>query len=258
MEIRLENISGKKILENVTCRMDSSKINGIYHADLFLKTLVNPKLIEDGMIYIDDKVYKKRVPRLITIVDKRMPFYTSRVIDEILFCAKISGYKTKNMQEEITFLLKEFHLEESILKRIVHTLSETEKYFIKIISNLIYKPKIVVFNDVMNGMDYHNKKLIKQVINHLKEQGTLVILTSMDSNTLYELTEEVFIFNENSLLTCGDTNDIYSNIDILLENGIDVPYFSRLTYKANKEKNANLFYRKDVRDVIKDVYKSVS
>ena len=110
----------------------------------------------------------------------------------------------------------------------------------------------------MKGMDLDNKKIIKKVIEDLKEKGTLIILTSNDSNILYELTENILIFSEGKLLVSGNTNDIYTNIEILLKNKIDVPYFSLLTYKANNEKGANLFYRKDVRDVIKDVYKSVS
>ena len=80
----------------------------------------------------------------------------------------------------------------------------------------------------------------------------------MDSNILYDLTDEIFIFDKGKLIMNGNTDDVYSNIEPLIDNNIDIPYFSKLTYKANKEKGATLFYRKDVRDVIKDVYKSVS
>jgi ABC-2 type transport system ATP-binding protein len=258
MEITFNNVCYKNKFTNVSVEIKNDKINGIYNYNTFLKLIINPKLINAGSIYIDDKQYKNFDYINIAIIDKEKEFYTSKVIDEILFYAKLRNYKSKNIKKEILEWLKEFNLEEDILKRIGHSLSETEKYFIKIIANLITKPQIVVFKDIMDGIDYNNKKIIKRLINKLKEDGTLVILTSMNSNILYELTDEVFIFDKGKLLVNGPTNDIYTNVELLIKNKIDVPYFSLLTYKANKEKKANLFYRKDVRDVIKDVYKSVS
>jgi len=258
MEIKFNNVCYKNKFTNVTFEIKSGKINGIYNYNTFLKLIINPKLINAGSIYIDDKQYKNFDYINIAIIDKEKEFYTSKVIDEILFYAKLRNYKSKNIKKEILELLKELNLDEDILKRIGHSLSETEKYFIKIIANLITKPQIVIFKDIMNGIDYHNKKILKRLINQLKDDGALVILTSMDSNILYELTDEVFIFDKGKLLTSGLTNNIYTNIEVLIKNKIDVPYFSLLTYKANNEKNVNLFYRKDVRDVIKDVYKSVS
>ena len=113
-----------------------------------------------------------------------------------------------------------------------------------------------IFNEILDQIGL--MPLPPYIHEELKEKDKLIILTSNDSNILYELTEELFIFNEDKLITSGNTFDIYTNVEILLENNVDVPYFSLLTYKANSEKGANLFYRKDVRDVIKDVYKSVS
>lgn len=258
MEIKFDKVCYKNKMINISFNMSKEKINGIYNSNTFLKIISNPKIIESGNITIDDKLYKNYDYKNISIIDREKDFYTSKVIDEILFYAKIRNYKNKNIKKEIKEWFKTFNLDESILKRIPHSLSKTEKYFIKIIANVIFEPQIIIFKDIMNDIDYNNKKIIKKIINDLKEKGCLIIITSMDSNILYELTEEVFIFDKGKLLASGNTNDVYTNIDILIDNKVDIPYFSMLTYKANKEKNANLFYRKDVRDVIKDVYKSVS
>lgn len=258
MEIKFDKVCYRNKLMDISFTIDNNKINGIYNYNHFIKILLNPNLINNGIITVDGKAYKRFEPKLIAIIDKDKEFYTSKAMDEILFHAKIRNYKSSNIKKEIGALLNEFNLNDSILKRIGHSLSETEKYFIKIIANLIYKPKIVIFKDVMNGLDYNNKKLIKNIITKLKEENVLVILTSMDSNVLYNLTEEVLIFDKGKLLIRGNTNEVYSNVEFLISNSVDIPYFSEIAYKANKYKNANLFYRKDVRDVIKDVYKSVS
>jgi len=258
MEIKFENIQYEDKLINTSVKITSNMINGVYNCNSFIEVLQNPKLIDSGYIYRDGNKYKKYDHKSISIIDREVPFYTSKVFDEILFYAKIRNYKSNNIKNEIVNILEKFNLDVSILNRICHSLSETEKYYVKLISSLIINPKIIIFKDIMKGMDFANKKIIKKVIEDLKEKGTLIILTSNDSNILYELTENILIFSEGKLLVSGNTNDIYTNIEILLKNKVDVPYFSLLTYKANNEKGANLFYRKDVRDVIKDVYKSVS
>lgn len=258
MEIKFDNVCYKNKLLNASFEISNKKINGIYNYKTFLKLMMNPSLIEEGKIYINNKIYRNCNYNNVAIIDKEKNFYTSKVLDEILFHAKIRNYKSHNIKKEIIDLLNEFDLDKSILNRIGHSLSTTEKYFVKIIANLIYKPEIIIFKDIMNGIDYNNRKKIKNLINKLKEQNILIILTSMDSNILYELTEEIFIFDKGKLLISGNTNNIYTDVELLIKNNIDVPYYSMLTYKANKEKGANLFYRKDVRDVIKDVYKSIS
>lgn len=258
MEIRFDNVRYEKELLVVNFTISNNKINGLYNCNSIIEILKNPKFIESGCIYIDDNKYKKFDYKSIAIVDKEVPFYTSKVLDEILFYAKIRNYKNNNIKKDIICLLEKFNLNSNILNRICHSLSETEKFYIKLIANIITKPNIIVFKDIMNGMDFANKKIIKKLLEQLREEGTLVILTSMDSNILYELTDNILIFNRGKLLVSGKTDDIYTNVEILLKNKVDVPYFSLLTYKANSEKGANLFYRKDVRDVIKDVYKSIS
>lgn len=256
MEITFDNITYKDELDNITFTVDNSNINGIYNYENITKILLNPESIDKGKVLIDNHIYRKYNPSFIAVIDKEKEFYTSRVIDEILFYAKVRGYKNKNIKQEINSLLDELNLDKDILNRITPSLSTTEKYFIKLIANLIYKPKIIVFKDIMNGLDLNNKKLLKKVINRLQEQGTLIIIASMDSNILYELTRKLIIIEKNDVII-GNTDEIYQQVEMLLTKNVDIPYFSLLTYKAKKEKNINLFYRKDVRDVIKDVYKSV-
>ena len=55
----------------------------------------------------------------------------------------------------------------------------------------------------------------------------------------------------------GNTKDILTDVEILINNNIDVPKLPLLTYLAKIKKNIKLFYHYDVRDIIKDIYKHV-
>ena len=248
MEIVIKNLYEKDIV------IDNSKITGIYNEHDIIKAFKNPKEVT-AKILINNNEYKKMDNKNIAIVDNKEPFFTATVYHEILFNAKIREYKCPNIKDKILKLFNELGLSEDILKRSCHALSNTEKYLVKIVINLIYEPKIIILKDIMSNI----YKKIKKLITRLKEEQHLVIVTSNNCNVLYEITDDIIIFNNKKVIYYGDTVNAYTNeIEYLLKNKVDVPYYSLLTYQALTKKNINLFYRKDVRDVIKDVYKSIS
>ena len=51
--------------------------------------------------------------------------------------------------------------------------------------------------------------------------------------------------------------DILTNIDFLNKNKIDIPDIVEITYLAYKKKKIKIDYHKDIRDIIKDIYKHV-
>ena len=53
------------------------------------------------------------------------------------------------------------------------------------------------------------------------------------------------------------TLDAYKEVDYLKRHKIDIPEIIEITHLAKKNKNIKIDYFKDVRDIIKDIYKHV-
>ena len=258
MEVVFENVSYENIANNINFKISSGVVTGIYNSSSIIDLLKMPNQIK-GTIKIDNNIYKKYNDKIVAFINKEDQFFTATVLDEILFNAKIRDYKTSNIKGKINKLFEKLDLNINLLHRICHSLSNTEKYLVKVISNLIYNPQIVIFEDGLSDLDAFYRKKIEGIITDLKEANKIVIVVSNNSNILYNISDDIIIIKDKKDFICGKIDDIYTKeVEKLINNNIDVPYFSLLTYSANKEKNANLFYRKDVRDVIKDVYKSVS
>lgn len=255
MELVMKDISYLDYLKEINISFKSSIIYGVFNGENLIKVLKDNRLLNNGEIYLLDGKITKQTIAFISSND--FSFYTAKVRSEIVFQSGIRNYKDKHIKDRINKLLNELELSPDILNRVFHSLSTSEKYLINILINLVYEPSIIIFEEVMEKLDYKNTKIVKRLISKLKELGKIVILTSSDSNILQQLTEEIIIFRENKVLCSGYSDDIYSNIGLLLENNVQVPYLSLLTYKAKEKKDVNLFYRKDVRDTIKDIYKSV-
>jgi len=127
MEIKFYNVKYQDKIKELNITIRNNKINGIYNCNELINILNNPKLIQHGAIYIDNDKYKKNDNRSITVIDREAPFYTSKVIDEIYFYAKIRNYKCNNIKKEIISLFEKFEIDKNILDRICHSLSQTEK-----------------------------------------------------------------------------------------------------------------------------------
>ena len=137
----------------------------------------------------------------------------------------------------------------------VKDLTTTEKIYLNLLRNISKIENIIVFKDVFLGLDMNNQKRFTKVLEYLKTKY-IVFISSNNVNYLYRLSEYSILSSKRSIRY--DINEkIYTNVKDLLKLELEVPTLAYITYKAKEEKNINLFYRKDVRDTIKDIYKHV-
>ena len=103
-----------------------------------------------------------------------------------------------------------------------------------------------------------NEKRIVMLLNKMKDQyQKTIIIVSNNTDKIYKYTSHLIIFKNEKILIEGNTINIYIKIPFLTKNKIEIPEIVEFTYLANKQKNANLEYHKDIRDIIKDIYKHV-
>ena len=103
-----------------------------------------------------------------------------------------------------------------------------------------------------------NKKKIRMVLRRIKDQfEKTIIIVSNNPNTLLQETEELIIFKNDKILAQENTMDCYQRVDFLKKHKIEVPDIIDFVYLAKKNKKAKIDYAKDIRDLIKDIYKHV-
>lgn len=156
----------------------------------------------------------------------------------------------------VNYLLKIFELDNKFLDRNISTLSLTEKIYLNIIRNISSNEKIIFFKNIFLGLDLKNIKIIIKLINFLKENSYIIFYCSDDVDNLYKYSDFSIVANEN-FIEYDKTDSIYTNVEFLVKYEFDIPTLSYITYIVKKEKNIKLFYSKDVRDIIKDIYKHV-
>jgi energy-coupling factor transporter ATP-binding protein EcfA2 len=187
----------------------------------------------------------------ITVIDNKDDFFIGNtVIDEI---STYTNYPELSIVSDIMQVLE---LPRDFFDREIKTLSRTERIHLNLLRNIGCLGNIILFKDIFLGLDLKNQKNYIKLFNYLKNTNHLVIICSSEVDYLYNLAEYSVIENK-SVIKFETTYNIYTDVPTLIKNKLEVPTLSYITYKAKEDKNVKLFYSKDVRDIIKDIYKHV-
>ena len=225
MEIKLRNSKSKKIEVK-------SSIISLQETD----NLVYKHLIEDYNPVVVD--------------NKDLYFVSDTVLDEITLINKYPEL------EVLGNILKLFGYTNEFFDKNINKLSTTEKICLNILRNVEKAKDIIVFKNLFLGLDLNSQKALVRIINYLCEINYIVIICSDDVNVLYKYADYSILATK-TIIKYDETDKIYTDVKYLMKHKFDVPTLSYITYKAKEEKNVRLFYRKDVRDIIKDIYKHV-
>ena len=131
------------------------------------------------------------------------------------------------------------------INRYINTLSTSEKTLLTLSISLIFNPEIIILEDAYLGLDRKNTMKLNILFNKLIDDYNIkIILIDKDINKLYKYTNHIYYKNK-----------LVNNKDLYLED-VDEETISFIK-KVKDMKNIKLTYYKDVRDIIKDIYKSI-
>ena len=165
--------------------------------------------------------------------------------------------KKGTLQEEHDSL-KIVGLDTNMLDRNITTLSKSEQKKVQIAMSLLSNPDILIFDDLFQYLDNKSRKKIIMVLTKLKEQyHKLIIIGSNNTDMLYQYTTKMLFVKNKRIFLEGTTEETYERVDYIKRNGYKVPEIVQFTYKAIKKKKVKIDYHKDIRDIIKDIYKHV-
>lgn len=151
----------------------------------------------------------------------------------------------KNELKKIKDSLKLSFLNHLDINRYINTLSTSEKTLLTLSISLIFNPEIIILEDAYLGLDRKNTMKLNILFNKLIDDYNIkIILIDKDINKLYKYTNHIYY-----------NNKLVKNKDLYLED-VDEETISFIK-KVKDMKNIKLTYYKDVRDIIKDIYKSI-
>ena len=263
MEIKFTNYQYNEKEINFT--IENKTITGITGASLedYIDLLLQRKQGKGTIIINDEKLTKENIKayqKKISFISQffNLPTYTVTVNELMKQTIKQNNLIIKDYSKKLRDSLKIVGLDESYLERSLVTLSNSEKKILQYALSLISNPELIIIEEPFKFLDNKNEKKIFMLLQRLKEQFNInIILLSNDSNTLHKYSDNMLFIKNNEVILEGKTTEVYQRVDFLKKHKFSIPEIIDFTYLAKKKKSVKIDYHKDIRDIIKDIYKHV-
>jgi len=156
----------------------------------------------------DDYAYKRNVG---FILEK--PHYIEKLtaVEYLEFVSAMYGFEGQQTKKRIDQLLEFFELQDK-RKEWIETYSAGMKKKISLAAAIVHRPKLLILDEPLEGIDPVSAKHIKDMLKLMKQKGTTILLTSHNLDTIEKLCDEVAIINKGKLVFQSKTEDIRKKI----------------------------------------------
>ena len=261
----------KRVLDNISFKLNPGLIYGFLGNSCSGKTLIAELISllckpDSGEILIDNKkIDFKKIKDINSIRSQigyvhenpKEMFLTNNVKKELEFGMKYYNYKTNSIEKRVIDALKLVNLEEKILDLSLEELSLAEQKKVALASILVYNPKVLILDEPTLGLSEKDKKELIRMIRFLKNKfsKTIIILTK-DTDFLYKVANYNYVIHNGEIVEEGQ-DLILTNKSMLNKYDLYYPKCLKFVDLAKKKNDADLEYYKEVKDLIKGVYRDV-
>lgn len=99
--------------------------------------------------------------------------FGKNVLENLVFPYKIRN-KIADMNK-VKYLLNLFNMSTDYLEKDITNLSGGEKQRISFIRSLIFKPEVLLLDEVTSALDVDNTKIVENIINNLNKEGVTIL-----------------------------------------------------------------------------------
>lgn len=182
-------------------------------------------------------------------------FFNKTVFEELSFGMKEFKYRVDTLKKRVNDALLLVGLSEEYLDKDPLTLNLVEARRLSIACTLIYNPKVIVLDDVTNGLSYPEKRDLVRLLKKLKnEYKKVIIILSKDTSFCYEVTDYVYLMYLTKIVKEGK-RDLLEEYDLESIN-LQTPQIISFV-KECKKKGHDINYYNNILDLIKGVYRDV-
>lgn len=223
-------VNSKVLIDNISFKLDENKTLGIIGQSGSGKTLT----VLSIMGLLDRKVYKisgnikflnkeilglnEKEIALIRLSDIAMvyqnPFNTFSPVEKInkqLYRI----YRIKKLKRDdikIKKLLEKVSLNESYLKKYPHEMSGGELQRMVIVTALLLKPEIIIFDEPTTSLDINTGRSIIKLLKKLKkEEKFSIIFISHDLDMIEDVSDELIVMKNGKIVEKGKALEVINN-----------------------------------------------
>ena len=236
--IECKNVSkafGEKVaLDNVSVDIPKGQIFGLLGPNGAGKTtlirIINRITIPNsGTVLFDGRpITQDDVEKIGYLPEERGLYRKMKVGEQAMYFAQLKGMSYREAQDELKKWFIRFGIESWWNKK-VEELSKGMAQKIQFITTVVHKPKLLILDEPFSGFDPVNAQVIREEILRLKEEGSTIILSTHNMESVEELCDSIALINKSHVVITGGVDEIrrkYGN------NNVELIYTSEASLKA--------------------------
>ena len=259
MELKLDKVSYKDKLKNVSYEFEEGKITSVISSSGGGKTLLS-YLISGVEKTISGEIICTYQGREIGYIfqNAEESFIFNSVREEIIFGLRRYNYKTDNLNKRIEDSLKLVGLPLEYLDKSPFELSSGEKELLAIAVVLALNPKLIIIDEPTIYLDNRRKEYLIKLLKKLKNNyNKTIIIFSSDIEFILKVTDNYLLLKNGKISSFGVNKDLLISSDKIKRAGVEVPKIIDFINTVEKKKNINLEMTFDIKELMKDIYRNV-
>ncbi len=238
VENLVKEFSNVRAVDNISFKIEEGKIFGLIGPNGAGKTttiriVLNIIKPTSGSITFEGKPITNEFFNVIGYLPEERGLYKkSKVIDSLLYFAKLKNMSKKIALEEADYWLNKLEASEYRDKKL-QELSKGNQQKIQFIMSVIHNPKLLILDEPFTGFDPINQQLIKETILSFVDSGKIIVLSTHQMETAEKLCSEIFLLNRGKEVISGSLNQIkksYGGNNIKIEYSGDASFIKELPF----------------------------
>lgn len=215
--LRVENIDKRfarhTALSNVNLSVEKGKIFGLLGPNGAGKTtlirIINQIIAPDnGEIIFNGKPIKPSdVEHIGYLPEERGLYKKMKVGEQALYLARLKGLTKSDATKKLKEWFVKFQIDDW-WNRKVEELSKGMQQKVQFIVTILHNPELLIFDEPFSGFDPINAKILKDEIISLKKNGTTIIFSTHNMESVEELCDNIALINKSEKILDGNINEI--------------------------------------------------
>lgn len=198
-------------------------INGLLVAD----EKDNSYIEVDGTKLDDDSVWDIRDKVGVVFQNPDNQFVGATVADDVAFGLENRGVPRTEMLKIVPEAIKAVDMTEYTDTEPAN-LSGGQKQRVAIAGILAIKPKIIVLDEATSMLDPEGRDKILGIVQQMKQEYDLTVIAITHDIDEANMADNIIVMNDGKLITQGNATKVFSQVKLLKEIGLDVPFFQQV------------------------------
>ncbi|MDD2962604.1 MAG: ATP-binding cassette domain-containing protein [Bacteroidales bacterium] len=209
----VKRYSGHTALDRVSIEVPEGKVFGLLGPNGAGKTTLIRILNQitgpdEGAVWFDNqKLNSIHIGQIGYLPEERGLYRKMKVGEQALYLAMLKGVPQAEATRRLKKWFAKFEIESWWNKK-AEELSKGMQQKLQFIVTVVHQPRLLIFDEPFSGFDPINANLLKEEMLNLKREGTTVILSTHNMNSVEELCDNIALINQSRKVLDGTVNGI--------------------------------------------------